>query len=156
MLNGGRIDATDLLLRLDCNRVIPGLYQGAYPEPDGRKIPFVDVIVLAARELQPSADYFPQTLVIHAPIDDNVTRRLVGKDAATAVAAGQLVARMVARGQKVLVTCAMGLNRSGLISSIALVHLDRTPHEAIRAVRRARPGALYNQRFVEFLISYRP
>lgn len=54
------------------------------------------------------------------------------------------------RGKKVLVTCAMGLNRSGLISATALVEGGlATPSEAIGLVRSARgPMALSNPAFV--------
>lgn len=58
-----------------------------------------------------------------------------------------------ARRGPVLSTCNMGLNRSGLITGLALV-LDEgmTAREAIRLIRRARgDSALSNRSFVRFI-----
>jgi protein-tyrosine phosphatase len=52
------------------------------------------------------------------------------------------------RGDSVLSSCRLGLNRSALISSFVLVKLGFTGEEAIKLVRRARgAGALYNPAF---------
>jgi protein-tyrosine phosphatase len=46
------------------------------------------------------------------------------------------------RGETVVVHCRGGLGRSGTIAACVLVSLGRSPREAIRMVRRARPGAV--------------
>jgi protein-tyrosine phosphatase len=51
----------------------------------------------------------------------------------------------------VLVHCAAGINRSGLLSAAALIRGGEDPDEAIRIVRDARAGALNNPNFVEML-----
>jgi hypothetical protein len=68
-------------------------------------------------------------------------------------ALGRAVADMVASGQRVVVNCAAGLNRSGLIVGRAMIHLGYAPRDAIRLIRAARGShALYNRVFEEFLL----
>jgi hypothetical protein len=68
-------------------------------------------------------------------------------------ALGRAVADMVASGRRVVVNCAAGMNRSGLIVGRALIFLGYPPREAIRLIRAARgPKALYNRAFEEFLL----
>ncbi len=63
----------------------------------------------------------------------------------TAVA---VVVTAIRRGQRVLVHCASGRNRSGLVTALVLRRLDgRTGQEAVNAVRLARRGALSNPVF---------
>ncbi len=65
-------------------------------------------------------------------------------------AANNLAKKVVAaldRGP-VLVHCQAGLNRSGLITALALMHLGRTADEAIRLLRdRRSPVVLCNRSF---------
>ena len=57
-------------------------------------------------------------------------------------------------GRRVLVRCSGGLNRSGLVSALALTHLGRSADEAVALVRAARgPWALTNPGFVAHLKS---
>jgi hypothetical protein len=66
---------------------------------------------------------------------------------------GIRVASMVDGGQRVVVNCAAGLNRSGLIVGRALIALGHEPAEAIELIRAARgPRALYNRTFEQFLL----
>lgn len=66
---------------------------------------------------------------------------------------GRQTAEMVAAGRRVVVNCAAGLNRSGLIVGRALIHLGHTPRDAIRLIRAARGHhALCNRTFEEFLL----
>lgn len=131
---------------LDVNEVIPGLWQGSMP-PKGdalRKAGFT-ALVLAAEEYQPAADDFPGVTVVHMPIADAaIDRETWQRVVATAVEVSQIRAR----GGRVLVTCQMGLNRSGLVSALSLILLDGfSPARAIARVRQARPGALFNPFF---------
>jgi hypothetical protein len=92
-----------------------------------------------------------------APGVDHVVARLAdaGLDATSAARVqelGRLVAQAVAQGQRVLVRCSGGLNRSGVVVAAALVVLGSTPDEAMREVRAARgPWALTNPGFVSYL-----
>ena len=46
------------------------------------------------------------------------------------------------KGQRILVHCRGGVGRAGTIAARLLIELGMEPHEAITAVRRARPGAI--------------
>jgi len=57
---------------------------------------------------------------------------------------------------KVLVHCAEGHNRSGLVVAYYLIGRDYEPMQpqaAIDLIRSKRPGALTNQTFVDYLLS---
>lgn len=134
------------------DRVAPKLWQGSAPT-EGCYEKF-DAIVLCAVEHQPK--YLWDTVrgrfrgeVLRAPFrdTDEPTRDelIAARDAAVSVAA------RVTAGKRVLVTCQAGLNRSGLVSALALCTAveGMTPGDAIDLVRRARgPWALSNPAFV--------
>lgn len=148
---------------LDANCVVGTLFQGSFPNPG----PFVgqtfDVLVLCAKELQPMAAAYPKVRVLYCPLDDSgkpMTREEMRRTAKTA----KLVRTALDLGQRCLVTCAMGLNRSGLVSALSLMmpvqrgHLVRTTpsclssDQAIALVRKARGmWALSNMEFVRTL-----
>ena len=135
---------------MGANEVIPGLYQGSKPEPGCHP---VDVIVLMAQEYQPRSHNFPCTrLVVHAPIDDNPAY-MAPDEREAVVKAADYVTRALRSRQRVLVTCNMGLNRSGVVSALALRRTyGLTPDQAIGLVRRARgPFALSNPQFEDFI-----
>jgi protein-tyrosine phosphatase len=133
------------------SEILPGLFVGSKPAP-GRHIG-VDVIVLAAEEYQPPANLFPGTEVIYAPLDDAPSRMMREDEIATATKAASRVARRLRAGRRVLVTCAMGLNRSALIAAIAMHEIYGMPaDEIITRLRRARGSwALSNPNFERLL-----
>ncbi len=47
--------------------------------------------------------------------------------------------------------CQHGMNRSGLVSGLILRSLGVDPESAIQRIRKARPGALANDGFVDML-----
>lgn len=66
--------------------------------------------------------------------------------------AADQVVRALAQG-KTLVHCQAGLNRSGLVSALALMKLGRTPREAIDLLREKRhPIVLCNEAFENWLL----
>ncbi len=66
---------------------------------------------------------------------------------------GIRVASIVDGGQRVVVNCAAGLNRSGLVVGRALIALGHEPANAIELIRAARgPRALFNRTFEAFLL----
>jgi hypothetical protein len=136
---------------IDANEIIPGLYQGSIP-PEGPLLRSagVGMLVLAAIEHQPSARRFPGVAVLHAPLDDHLDPMTLEEVLLIRVM-GQLVAEHVAGGGAVLVTCQAGLNRSGIITAAALCQLGLSPRQAVRQIRRQRPGALRNHSFVQHL-----
>jgi hypothetical protein len=141
--------------QLDVSRVLPGLYIGSKPMPGPHlcRAGF-DALVLCAEEIQPPSALFPGVLVIHAGIRDDCdlsrSERLLALRAATEVA------RLVRRGQRVLVTCQQGRNRSGLVTAAAVHMLTGVSgRRAASHVQRRRQTplgpALSNPCFVELL-----
>jgi protein-tyrosine phosphatase len=97
-------------------------------------MPF-DVIVLAAMEYQPD---IPGYTVLKVPLDDgpppdHVTRMRIRRTA-------REIADRVRMGQRVLVTCWQGRNRSGVLAGLALVSLGVHPIQAVGRIRRLRDG----------------
>ena len=89
-----------------------------------------------------------ETYVVH-PIDDVPWI----EDLGAIHERGIQVAEHVRAGDKVLVNCMSGLNRSGLLVGRALVALGYLPLEAAELIRRARgPHALSNREFTRFLL----
>lgn len=67
----------------------------------------------------------------------------------------KIVAKRVHRGDAVLVFCSAGINRSSLVSALALVYIKGiSGQQAIEEVRRGRPGALNNPNFVDYLSKF--
>lgn len=63
------------------------------------------------------------------------------------------VARHVQRDEKVLVRCFAGLNRSSLVTALAMTKMGWSPWEAIARIRETRsPYALCNSDFVDYLM----
>lgn len=119
------------------------LAQGSKP-PTGVPLPF-DVVVLAAREYQPS---LPGHDVIHVPLDDSHPSEL---DQARIRSVAHQIAHDVRDGRSVLVTCHKGRNRSGVISGLALIELGVNPREAANRIRSLRNG-LTNPHFMRMVM----
>lgn len=133
------------------SEIIPGLYVGSKPSPGQHA--GIDALVLAAREYQPPAFLFPGMPVIYAPLDDDSTRPMRADEIVLATKAALRVAHLLREGHHVLVTCAMGLNRSALIAALAMheVH-GMGADEIISRLRRARGSwALSNPNFEKLL-----
>jgi protein-tyrosine phosphatase len=116
-----------------------------------------DVLVLCAMEFQAPAHEYPGVYVVHAPNDDSVEFPLTREKLKIAMQAAHVVADEVSHGRQVLVTCAAGLNRSGLVSALALHFLfgwagDACIHR-VRKKRRVKSGmnSLCNGEFVQVL-----
>lgn len=141
----------------ECSKVAERLYQGSVPLPSGAvaRAGFT-LLVLAAQEYQfpPSASRQFGIPVVHAPIDDS---ELTEGEWRRAVSAARVVAVRHRAGAKVLVTCAAGLNRSGLVTALS-IHLltGCSGASAVRLVRERRENALFNRSFVRRLKKLRP
>lgn len=140
---------------MDANEIYPGLWMGGHTharEPG----PAFDLRVLAAMEL-PHDDARLAHVAISVPLDDRDVP--VTTEEATRIRdAAVLVAAEVARHHRVLVTCAAGRNRSGVVVARALMFLGYPARKAINAVRARRrlpprlSPALGNQAFVGWLL----
>jgi hypothetical protein len=87
-------------------------------------------------------------LYVYCPIDDD-DRQLpdVGKLRAIA----RLGASLVRDGHRVLSHCGMGYNRSAFVAGLILNELGMSGPEVVARLRERRPGALFNDRFAQFL-----
>lgn len=66
-------------------------------------------------------------------------------------AVAQLGSDLLRQGERVLVHCEMGLNRSALLAGLILVHGGASGEDAFERLQVRRPGALFNVRFSEYL-----
>ncbi len=77
---------------------------------------------------------------------------LDGTQLAGVMRLAQAAGEALDEGQKVLVRCYHGYNRSGLVVAHALVRRGHATEEAIRLIRSRRsPWALHNELFVDYL-----
>jgi protein-tyrosine phosphatase len=144
---------------IDADEIVPGLWQGSVP-PRGNKLRRAGfhLVVLAAREWQLFDETFEGVEVVRAPLDDEDILPIPRGDLRGALQAAHRTAEAIAKGKKCLVTCAAGMNRSGLISALTLHLLYGWPGETcIREVQEGRGPAkdgylpLSNQQFLRFL-----
>lgn len=139
----------------DVNKIVSNLYQGAAP-PLGNFVAErgFKTLVLAAVENQDDSLY-PGVEVIKAPGEDDDTDLSIFNDTLPSwILAGRAVAKRVAAGDKVIVTCMAGLNRSGFITAIALRHLYKewSGKQIVEHIQSRRRYALCNQLFERYII----
>jgi protein-tyrosine phosphatase len=145
---------------IDAHRIAPKLWVGSYPESPAVCNLF-DVVVLCARGLQTLPYTGPR--ILHAPLNDSKPTDAeirIASDAAVAVHVLRRRGSFSQREpQRVLVTCAAGLNRSALVAAMALILDGDSAEQAIARVRANRKSpsgyeALNNGDFVRFLHSW--
>lgn len=136
---------------MGANEVVRNVWQGDAP-PAGMHPKRWRHLYLCADEYQPPASLYPGMRVHRCPLDDSLMG-LSRKDLDRAIRCGLEAARHASSGEPVLVTCAQGRNRSGLVSAVAVRAITGlSSREAIMLVRRARgPHALSNPAFVRYL-----
>jgi len=88
-------------------------------------------------------------LYIYFPFDDD-DQLLPSASKLRAIA--QLGASLIQDGHRVLAHCGMGFNRSGLVAGLILKALGVSGTAAVTRIRERRPGALFNDRFAEYLV----
>jgi protein-tyrosine phosphatase len=88
-------------------------------------------------------------LYIYFPFDDD-DQSLPNMTKLHAVAS--LAAELIRVGHRVLTHCNMGFNRSGLVAGLILTTLGMPGDAAVSRIRARRPGALYNERFAQYLL----
>lgn len=140
---------------IDADKVYAGLWQGAQP-PEGEELGRAgfSLLVLCAQEYQPPSEAFPGVEVVHVPFDDSsfmvsdiTLLRLVRPAVLRTIMA-------VRSGRKVLVTCHAGLNRSGLVTGLALRGLTGMPGAAVVRQLKDRRSlwALSNSQFRQIVL----
>lgn len=131
------------------SEILPDLWMGPAPSPEHALVKRYDVVALAAKEYQPEQTRFRAKL-LRARLDD--TLQPTTEELMWAFMTGRKVAGAVADGKRTLVSCAMGKNRSGLVTALAARELlGITGAQSVNLVRNRRPIALANPAFVRFL-----
>lgn len=146
--------------RLDFHWILDGkLAQGAYPKPPIEAFGPFDIVVFCAEELQPRLVALPRTKkAVYVPMDDNPYQPVPTADAKRVREVGEMLAKDVLAGKRVLVTCAMGANRSGLVTGMTLRALGHGGVESVSLIRERRilgdgQKALFNPIFASFVES---
>jgi len=137
---------------LDASNVAERLWVGARPPAD-RRLERFTLVVLCAREYQPTEVAWTGR-VTRARLDDDFGEPPTPTEIQEAVIAARAVATELHGGGQALVTCAMGLNRSALVASMALLMSQPllTPAHVVYLMRRQRnPHCLSNPHFQELL-----
>ncbi len=116
------------------------------PPPWG--FPF-DVVVTLYADAQPAPWYVEE--MRYGFYDSELTPEATKRVLAIAAAA---YSRWQA-GDRVLIRCQAGVNRSGLVTALVLMMHGLTAIEAIELIRRRRsPAVLSNRHFVEWLVTH--
>lgn len=142
-----------------------GLYQGQAP-PCGPMLRAagIDTIILCAEEWQPPGAVdpicatvlgyqpgqhpYPGVQLIYAPADDDFDKPPSPGVLSVAASAAAQAARRILQGGKVMSSCWMGKNRSGLVTAMTLHGLTGLGGRDILAhMRQTRPQALTNPQF---------
>lgn len=140
--------------RIDANQIYKGLWQGSEP-PTGRKLADAGfgAVVLCAVEYQLGSDEFPGVRVIHCPFDDAKNILVQSPTMKMVSLAARHAANLLRVGENVLVTCHMGINRSGLVTGLVLHRLTGWDGgRIVQLIRHKREGALRNEAFVTELM----
>ena len=123
------------------SEIIDGVWQSGHPEPGEHWDAVIDLDG-STPPLEGVACY------VHWPIEDAP----VAPDKAVLVALADLVRDLRRAGKRVLVHCAGGINRSGLLAAATLIRDGMPPQQAVDTVRARRQGSLNNQVFVRTLL----
>jgi hypothetical protein len=139
------------------SQVVPGLSQGAMAWSDTRRAASsgeYDLVVFCAREVDPPP-LPPGVAKYTLRLDDEP--ELKSEEFVSALKAAYLVQTARRRGKQVLVACAMGLNRSGLVTGLSLRLAGLSGIQAVHAVKAARGEfALCNPLYRRIVMEYRP
>jgi len=143
---------------LDYNWILPGkLAQGARPKPVYPAFGPFDVVVFTAMEYQPRVGALPRSKeAVYLPMDDDPYRPIPPAIIQAVEVMSVKLARAIQSGRRVLVTCQMGANRSGLVTGMTLRALGYKGPDAVALIRAKRvlqdgEKALYNPIFAKFV-----
>ena len=146
------------MLFVEADEIVPQIWQGSYPG-EGRYVAAsgFTMLVLCAKELQGPSELFPDVEVVYAPNYDDGVHDLTRDLLKVAIEAAHRVELAYKQGRKVLITCRMGMNRSGLVTGLALHMIfgwdGRTCVKRVQRKRREHGGhrPLTNYQFVRAL-----
>lgn len=134
--------------------IVPGVAQGSYPALKGTAFQHADILVLCAEEHQAKGMKPPPGKnIIRLGFDDDSYRPIPVEAGKIFHAHAKQLGAAALGGRKILITCHMGLNRSGLITALTLMHGFRmTANDAIKLIRARRDKeCLCNPMFEQWL-----
>lgn len=109
---------------IDVNCIIPGLWMGGKPQAD---VDYWDLgfsyVVLCSEEVLPLRPSFEWVMVSLLGLEDGPSA-VAPAEFTRVVEAARTIREFVSAGRRVLVTCTDGLNRSGLVTGVALRLLE--------------------------------
>jgi protein-tyrosine phosphatase len=146
------------MLFVEADEIVPQIWQGPWPGT-GRYVASsgFGLLVLCAQELQEPAESFPDVKVVYAPNYDDGVHDLTRDLLKVAIEAARQVEDAYRQGIKCLITCRAGLNRSGLVTGLALHMIfgwdGRTCVRRVQRMRKPYQGVkpLSNRQFVRAL-----
>ena len=136
---------------LDADKVAKSLYIGSYPadyEKGGLKKHGFDALVLSAIEDQ-APGKFQDLDVYRVPLRDDSVFGLTDQEWADARKAAGWASDHLKRGDRVLITCHMGINRSALITAltIKLTYPEIPAKDIVAHIQYFRKPSFLNQAF---------
>lgn len=133
------------------DEIFEGLYLGGENAPEYLEHVSIDLHVVCTQGTTPYEGHAER--IYHFPmVDEDAPWHTNKLWVRYLVEAADEVARALERNENVLVTCAMGLNRSGLVTALALCRLGYSPRQALKTLRKARSSlVLHNPSFVKVL-----
>lgn len=139
-------------MAIDATRIVHNLWQGSFPAAGGELAgEGFKVAVFCAQEFQPRrADYPGLDLLLRCGFDD-ADRPPTLDEVDKIERAAKDAVRLAISGNKVLISCAAGRNRSGVVMARALTLIGFPARQAIVRVQTLRKDALTNQHFVRWL-----
>jgi len=141
----------------DFDFIAPRLAQGSYPDHPPDAFTEFDVVVFCAKELQPrNVKHHPAQSAVFVPMDDDPYRPIDPPSGKTLHGIARKLANAVQGGKRVLITCAAGMNRSGLVTGLTLVYLGWSGADAVKTIRTRRrkdegQEALFNPIFAQYV-----
>lgn len=154
----------------DYDPIYTNLYQGSYPKLNAELLKKFDIVVYCAMEQQPTDAAIKAALkpldpgtrknkqVIKFPMDDDPYQPIEAPLNRQLIAQALQLASALRAGRTVLITCMMGMNRSGLLSAMTLMAASgcsgKAALDTIRTGRRPMDDgtrALFNPMFARFV-----
>jgi hypothetical protein len=120
--------------------IVEGVWQSGHPRPGERWDAVIDLD--GDQPLLEDVALYVRWPIVDGPVPEY----------APLVALADLVADLRRAGKRMLIHCAGGMNRSGLLVAAALVRDGMSAQDAIDLIRARRPGALSNRQFVQHLL----
>jgi protein-tyrosine phosphatase len=137
--------------------IVQNVAQGSYPALKGTAFQHADILVLCAEEHQAKGlKPPPGKHIIRLGFDDDSYRPIPPEAGKIFHAHAKQLGQAALSGRRLMITCHMGLNRSGLLTALTLMHGYRMrPSDAIKLIRaRRHADCLGNPMFEQWLLNH--